>query len=206
MQMAVYLMLEEKVGPLNPKQTELLLAARNNSDRLFEMIEDLLDLARFEGGAALIEKKAVSCEDLIKEVATRETELIVSRGRELKVEIEPHLPRVEISRVRVDQVFANFVSNAVKYSPPGGTITFKASREGARMVRFAVRDEGPGVPKEMRRRIFDKFFRLAEGGDEGAGLGLSIAREIVLAHGGNIGVESEEGKGSEFFFTLPALV
>jgi NtrC-family two-component system sensor histidine kinase KinB len=206
MQMAVYLMLEEKVGPLNPKQTELLLAARNNSDRLFEMIEDLLDLARFEGGAALIEKKAISCEQLIKEVAARETELIVSRGRELKVEIEPHLPRVEISRVRIDQVFANFVSNAVKYSPAGGTITFKASRDGARIVRFAVKDEGPGVPKEMRRRIFDKFFRLADGSDEGAGLGLSIAREIVLAHGGNIGVESEEGKGSEFFFTLPALV
>ena len=205
MQMAVYLMLEEKVGPLNPKQTELLLAARNNSDRLFEMIEDLLDLARFEGGAALIEKKAISCEQLIKEVAARETELVVSRGRELKVEIEPHLPRIEISRVRIDQVFANFISNAVKYSPSRSTITLKASREGAKIVRFAVIDEGPGVPKEMRRRIFDKFFRLAEGGDEGAGLGLSIAREIVLAHGGNIGVESEEGKGSEFFFTLPAL-
>jgi signal transduction histidine kinase len=206
MQMAVYLMLEEKVGPLNPKQTELLLAARNNSDRLFEMIEDLLDLARFEGGAALIEKKAISCELLIKEVAARETELIVSRGRELKVEVEPHLPRVEISRVRIDQVFSNFVSNAVKYSPSGSTITLKASREGAKTVRFAVKDEGPGVAKEMRRRIFDKFFRLAESGDEGAGLGLSIAREIVLAHGGNIGVESEDGKGSEFFFTLPALV
>jgi two-component system, NtrC family, sensor histidine kinase KinB len=205
MQMAVYLMLEEKVGPLNPKQTELLLAARNNSDRLFEMIEDLLDLARFEGGAALIEKKAISCEQLVQEVAAREKELVVSRGRELKMELEPHLPRVEVSRVRIDQVFANFVSNAVKYSPSGSTITLKASRDSAKVVRFAVRDEGKGVPKEMRRRIFDKFFRIAEGGDEGAGLGLSIAREIVLAHGGNIGVESEEGKGSEFFFTLPAL-
>ena len=71
MQMAVYLLLEEKVGPLNPKQTELLLAARSNSDRLFEMIEDLLDLARFEGGAALIEKKAVSCQELIESVAAR---------------------------------------------------------------------------------------------------------------------------------------
>jgi NtrC-family two-component system sensor histidine kinase KinB len=206
MQMAVYLMLEEKVGPLNPKQTELLLAARNNSDRLFEMIEDLLDLARFEGGAALIEKKAVSCEQLVNEVAAREKELVVSRGRELKIELEPHLPRVEISRVRIDQVFANFFSNAVKYSPSGSTITLKASRDGAKVVRFAVRDEGAGIPKEARRRIFDKFFRIAEGSDEGAGLGLSIAREIVLAHGGNIGVESEEGKGSEFFFTLPALV
>ena len=206
MQMALYLILEEKVGPLNTKQTELLLAARNNSDRLFEMIEDLLDLARFEGGAALIEKKAVSSEQLIDETAAREKELIISRGCELKVEKEPHLPRVEISRVRIDQVFANFISNAVKYAPPGSTITLSARRENATTVRFSVKDEGPGVPKELRRRIFDKFFRVSESGDEGAGLGLSIAREIVLAHGGNIGVEGEEGKGSEFFFTLPALV
>jgi NtrC-family two-component system sensor histidine kinase KinB len=204
--MAVYLLLEEKVGPLNPKQTELLLAARSNSDRLFEMIEDLLDLARFEGGAALIEKKAVSSDELIEAAAAREKELIVSRGRELKVEKEAHLPRVAVSRARIDQVFSNLVSNAVKYSPTGSTITFSARREDAKNVRFSVTDQGPGVPKELRRRIFDKFFRASEIGDEGAGLGLSIAREIVLAHGGNIGVESEEGKGSEFFFTLPALV
>ena len=206
MQMAVYLLLEEKIGPLNLKQTELLLAARSNSDRLFEMIEDLLDLARFEGGAGLIEKKATSSQQLIEDAAAREKELVGSRGRELKVEIEPHLPRVEVSRPRINQVFANFISNAVKYSPAGSTITLSARREGARNVRFSVQDEGAGIPRELRRRIFDKFFRVAESGDEGAGLGLSIAREIVLAHGGNIGVESEEGKGSEFFFTLPALV
>jgi signal transduction histidine kinase len=206
MQMAVYLLLEEKIGPLNLKQTELLLAARSNSDRLFEMIEDLLDLARFEGGAGLIEKRATSSQQLLEGAAAREKEFVVSRGRELKVEMEPHLPRVEVSRPRVNQVFANFISNAVKYSPSGSTITLSARREGAKNVRFSVKDEGVGVPKELRRRIFDKFFRVAESGDEGAGLGLSIAREIVLAHGGNIGVESEEGQGSEFFFTLPALV
>lgn len=205
-QLAIYLLLDEKVGSLSPKQTGLLIAAQNNSDRLFEMIEDLLDLARFEGGAALIEKKPVSSRQLVDEVAKRQTEHVVSRGLELKVETEPDLPSVEVSRVRIDQVFANFVSNAVKYSPPGGVITLSAKRENAKFVRFSIRDEGPGVPKELRRRIFDKFFRAPESGDEGAGLGLSIAREIVLAHGGNIGVESEKGKGSEFFFTLPALV
>jgi len=203
-QLAIYLLLDEKVGSLTPKQTALLIAARNNSDRLLEMIEDLLDMARFEGGAALIEKKPVSCRQLVEEVANREMELVVSRGLELKVETEPHLPPVEISRVRIDQVFANFISNAVKYSPSGSVITLTARREDAKNIRFAVKDEGPGVPKELRRRVFDKFFRASESGDEGAGLGLSIAREIVLAHGGNIGVESEEGKGSEFFFTLPA--
>jgi signal transduction histidine kinase len=206
MQMAVYLLLEEKIGPLNPKQTELLLAARNNSDRLFEMVEDLLDLARFEGGAALIEKKSFSAQQLVEGVAEREKELVNSRGLELKVETEAHLPRVEVSLARINQVFANFISNAVKHSPRGGVVVLSARREGGKNVRFAVRDEGPGIARELHRRIFDKFFRVSESGDEGAGLGLSIAREIVLAHGGNIGVESDKGKGSEFFFTLPALV
>ncbi|MCE0496322.1 MAG: cell wall metabolism sensor histidine kinase WalK [Methylacidiphilales bacterium] len=205
-QLAIYLLLDEKVGSLTPKQTGLLLAARTNSDRLFEMVEDLLDLARFEGGAALIEKKAIACQQLVQEVADREKELVVSRGLELKVKTEPLLPRVEVSRARIDLVFANFISNAAKHSPSGGVITLSARRDGAKNVRFTVHDEGPGVPKELRRRIFDKFFRVAESSDEGAGLGLSIAREIVLAHGGSIGVAGEEKKGSEFFFTLPALV
>jgi signal transduction histidine kinase len=204
-QLAIYLLLDEKVGALTPKQTGLLVAARNNSDRLFEMIEELLDLARFEGGAALIDKKPVSSRQLIEGVAEREKELITSRGLELKVEADPNLPRVDVSRPRINQVFENFISNAVKYSPSGSIITLKARREDAKNIRFAVKDEGAGVPKELSRRIFDKFFRATESGDEGAGLGLSIAREIVLAHGGNIGVESEKGKGSEFFFTLPAL-
>lgn len=206
MQLAVYLLLEEKVGPLNPKQTELLLAARGNSDRLFEMIEDLLDLARFEGGAALIEKKPVLSRQLIEDVAKHEKELVASRGLELKVETEPNLPRVDVSRPRVAQVFANFISNAVKHSPSGSVITLSARKDGEKIVRFAVKDDGAGVPRDLRRRIFDKFYRVPESGDEGAGLGLSIAREIVLAHGGTIGVDGEEGKGSEFYFTLPVAV
>jgi signal transduction histidine kinase len=206
MQMAVYLLLEEKVGPLNPKQIELLLAARANSDRLFEMVEDLLDLARFEGGAGLIEKKPFSCKQLVLDVADRERELVTSRGLQLEVQMEPNLPSVSISRPRIDQVFSNFISNAVKHSPSGGTITLSAKREGAQAVRFAVKDEGSGIPANFHRRIFDKFFRVSEtSGDAGAGLGLSIAREVVLAHSGTIGVESEPGKGSEFFFTLPGV-
>jgi two-component system, NtrC family, sensor histidine kinase KinB len=206
MQMAVYLLLEEKIGPLNPKQTELLLAARTNTDRLFEMVEDLLDLARFEGGAGLIEKKPFSSQELVREVADRERELVTSRGLHLEVKTEPQLPSVAISRPRIDQVFSNFISNAVKHSPAGGMITLSAKRDGGQGVRFSVKDEGAGIPAKLHRRIFDKFFRISEtSGDEGAGLGLSIAREIVLAHSGTIGVESEPPKGSEFFFTLPGV-
>jgi NtrC-family two-component system sensor histidine kinase KinB len=202
-QMAVYLLLEEKVGPLNPKQAELLLAARANSDRLFEMVEDLLDLARFEGGAGLIEKKPFSARRLVDDIADRERELVTSRGLHLAVDNQTDLPSVSISRPRIDQIFSNFISNAVKHSPADGTITLSAKMDGAQGVRFSVKDEGAGIPENLHRRIFDKFYRVSETSGEGAGLGLSIAREIVLAHSGTIGVESKPGKGSEFFFTLP---
>ena len=206
MQMAVYLLLEEKIGPLNPKQVELLLAARVNTDRLFEMVEDLLDLARFEGGAGLIEKKPFACGQLVEAVAERERELVTSRGLHLELKAEPNLPSVLISRPRIDQVFSNFISNAVKHSPADGTITLTVKKDAALGVRFSVKDEGPGIAANLHRRIFDKFYRVSEtSSDEGAGLGLSIAREIVLAHSGTIGVESAPGHGSEFFFTLPAV-
>jgi len=145
-QLAIYLLLDEKVGSLTPKQAGLLVAARNNSDRLLEMIEDLLDMARFEGGAALIEKKPLSCQQLVEGVAGREKELIVSRGLELKVETDPNLPRVAVSRSRINQVFENFISNAVKYSPSGSVITLAARREDEKNIRFSVKDEGPGCP------------------------------------------------------------
>jgi signal transduction histidine kinase len=166
----------------------------------------LLDLARFEGGAGLIEKKPFSSRELVEAVADRERELVTSRGLHFKVQMEKDLPSVSISRSRIDQVFSNFISNAVKHSPADGTITLSAKRDGAQ-VRFAVRDEGPGIAAQLHRRIFDKFYRVSEtSSEEGAGLGLSIAREIVLAHSGTIGVESEPPKGSEFFFALPALI
>jgi NtrC-family two-component system sensor histidine kinase KinB len=206
MQMAIYLLLEEKVGPLTAKQTELLLAARNNSDRLFDMVDNLLDLARFEGGAALLDKKLISSHELIQEIVKRERELVTSRGLQLEVTEEPNLPSIVVSRPRIDQVFANLISNAVKHSPAGGTIKLSAARENAKAVRFSVKDEGKGIPKELDRKIFDKFFRVSDTGGEGVGLGLSIAREVVLAHGGDIGVTSETGKGSEFYFTLPVSV
>ena len=123
MQMAVYLLLEEKIGPLNPKQTELLLAARNNSDRLFEMIEDLLDLARFEGGATMIQtQKPVAARSLLEVVAERERRTChLAEGFDCELQIgKPSriFPMLPSAAPRIDQVFANFISNAVEILAP----------------------------------------------------------------------------------------
>jgi two-component system, NtrC family, sensor histidine kinase KinB len=99
-------------------------------------------------------------------------------------------------------VFENLIANAVRHSPKDGVITVRAAPEDGR-VRFDVRDQGPGVPPEYRERIFEKFFRVPGTSGEGIGLGLYISREIVRAHGGEMGVENERGAGARFWFTLP---
>jgi signal transduction histidine kinase len=96
----------------------------------------------------------------------------------------------------------NLLTNASKYSPPGGVITLSASAEPG-FVRFAVRDEGAGIPAESVAHVFDRFYRAPDQEKSGAGLGLAIAREIVVAHGGSIACTSEPGRGTEFYFLLP---
>jgi signal transduction histidine kinase len=108
---------------------------------------------------------------------------------------------------RIAYVFTNFVTNAIKYSPRGTTIFVRAqpgeTRTGKPSVRFSVKDQGPGITPEHQEHIFERFYRVPGTNKSGAGLGLSIAREIVVAHGGEIGVISEPGHGCEFFFVIP---
>ena len=101
-------------------------------------------------------------------------------------------------------VFTNLLTNAAKFSPAGGTVTLSATAAEMGFVRFSVRDQGPGIPAESVARVFDRFYRAPGQSKSGAGLGLAIAREIVVAHGGSIACTSEPGEGADFHFLLPA--
>ena len=118
--------------------------------------------------------------------------------------IEPGLPRVAVDRQRISHVFNNLIANAIRYSPVGGEILLGAARAEEGGVEFSVSDQGPGIPEEYHARIFERFFRVPGQTQKGAGLGLSIAREITVAHGGRIGVKSPPGRGSTFFAVLKA--
>lgn len=204
--MAVYLLLEERVGALNPKQTELLIASRDDAERLLDLINNLLDLAKLESGAAVSERRTNRPEDLLRHAAADAKELVSAIGATIVVQAEPNVPPVAVSADQLGHVFSNLISNAAKHSPPGEEIVLAArSAEDGRTVRFSVTDHGPGVPPTEREKVFDKFYRLPGEPREGAGLGLAICREIVRAHDGEIGViAAPGGQGSEFFFTIPA--
>ncbi len=202
--MGLHLLLEERIGALNQKQTELLLAAREDSERLLRMINDLLDLAKLESGRAVLPSQMVEPEKLIENAGESLRALVESRGARLVTEIAPDLPAVSVDARQIAHVFSNFVSNAAKHTKAGGEIVLSAKMHDGN-VRFSVTDQGPGIPQQYQARLFDRFFRVPGSEVPGVGLGLAIAKEIVATQGGTVGVNSTPGKGSEFYFDLPAV-
>jgi NtrC-family two-component system sensor histidine kinase KinB len=202
--MALHLLLERSLGKLTPKQDELLEAARNDTERLLRILNDLLDLARLEEGNEGLRKESIAPGELLRGVIEDTADKVSSRGLRINCTVEPALPGVSVDRQRISHVFNNLIANAIKYSPAGGRILLSAARGDDDTVEFSISDQGPGVPEEYHARIFERFFRAPGQTKTGAGLGLSIAREITLAHGGRIGVRSAPGRGSTFFVVLKA--
>jgi len=200
--MAIHLLLEEKIGSLTPKQTELLVAAREDSDRLHSILNNLLDISRIESGKVEMNFRKVSPHSMVFEALEPFQMDFKDRNVMLGTELQDDLPEVWADTARMSHVFANLLSNALRYTPPGGKVTVlgKADEE---WVQFSVADSGKGIPSQYLARIFEQFFRVPDQGTEtGAGLGLAIVKEIVEAHGGTVKVESRLGEGSTFTFTL----
>jgi NtrC-family two-component system sensor histidine kinase KinB len=203
-QMAVHLLLEEVVGPLTPKQIELLLAARQDADRILAMINDLLDLTRIEQGRVKLDLQPVPAVELVNGAAARMQSRADDASITLDTEVDGELARVMVDRDRIEHVFDNLIVNAIQHTSRGGSIRIEVQPEGDH-IRFRVQDSGEGIPREHLPRIFEKFYRIpGRQPAGGVGLGLAIVREILTAHGGQIDVGSDPGKGTTFTFTLPA--
>jgi NtrC-family two-component system sensor histidine kinase KinB len=204
-QMAIHLLLEEVVGPLTTKQVELLLAARQDADRILTMINDLLDLTRIEQGRVRLDLEPLPAADLVDEAVARFQSQAQARGVTLTATVAGHGPMVMVDRDRIEHVFDNLIVNAIQHTNRGGTVHVGWIADGE-LTRFVVEDNGEGIPAEHVSRLFEKFYRVPTSRHSGgAGLGLAIVREIVTAHGGEISVDSEPGKGARFAFTLPAV-
>jgi signal transduction histidine kinase len=201
LRMAIHLCLEQAVGPLTEKQSDLLYAARDDCERLQRIVDELLDLAKIQGGRIQLHRRRVAPRALVQEAADAQRSVAAERHVELTTDVAPALPELDVDPERLQLVFANLLSNAIRHSPAGAAVRVRGTSANG-TVRFEVSDQGPGIPDEQRNVIFEKFVQGA-GSPGAAGLGLSIAREIVTAHGGQIGVDSQLGHGSTFWFTMP---
>lgn len=204
LRMAVYLLLEQNFGPITPRQRELLETARDDSERLLRILNDLLDLSRLEGGVSTLNRRPVLIVEFLEDMAREMRAITEAAGQRIVVKADAVLTEMSIDADRVRHVFINLLSNASKYSGSDTTITLYAIDAPDGFIRFGVRDEGPGIPAENTPYIFEKFYRVPEQEKKGAGLGLTIAREIVVAHGGSIACSSKPGEGTDFYFLLPA--
>ena len=214
LRMALHLCTEQVVGPLTPKQADLLFAAREDCERLQVIVDELLNLSRIEAGHIDLHRRRFSADALVDLAIDVHRAAAEQAKVELKQEVPPGLPEVFVDPDRLQLVFTNLISNAIRYAP-GGKIVIRARAEGLstngnahrapepESVRFEIADDGPGIAPEHQVGLFEKFFRVPGSPEGGSGLGLFIAKGLVQAHGGKIGVSSAAGQGATFWFTVP---
>jgi len=202
LRMAIHICLERSVGDLSEKQLDLLYAAREDCERLQTMVDELLDISRISAGKIGIEPIPVETGELLGSITDDHGNLAKEHAVQL---IVSDLARGDMVRADADKirtVLANLITNAIRHTPQGGMIEVR-SIPGADAVRFEIADTGSGISEEDLPRIFDRFFRAPGSPSGGVGLGLSIVKDIITAHGGEVGAESVEGEGSTLWFTLP---
>jgi signal transduction histidine kinase len=186
----------------SPENFEII---REEAARLEHLVDDLRTLSLADAGELAIQPQTVSAARLLEEVATLYRLQTQAKNLTFDLDIATTLPDLEVDPGRMTQVLTNILDNAVRHTPPGGTITL-ASHPTSRGVALSVRDSGPGLSPADLARVFDRFYRADESRvrhEGGSGLGLAIAKSIVAAHGGTIRAESEEGKGLEVSIELP---
>ncbi|MRS12592.1 MAG: response regulator [Actinobacteria bacterium] len=199
------LILDGEAGEINEIQQEFLSIVKENSDRLVDLINDMLDISRIESGRIVLKVQPLDVAERIAGAVNTFRAVLDQQGREIHVDVPDDLPLAAGDPDRVGQVLINFISNAIKYSPQGGDVRVKASVEDS-MVRVDITDEGIGIALEDQAKLFTKFYRVDSSLTReigGTGLGLSICKSIIELLGGEVGVDSTAGEGSTFWFALP---
>lgn len=193
--------------PLSSGEKDALLGViSQESDRLDHFVESIVDLARIEAGDIKLRRNWGPVDDMIDAAVARAEPLL--KDHKLTIDVEKELPLVRVDARAVAEVIFTLLDNATKYSPDKSAIRIEAKRAGEELVQISVEDEGSGIPLQSRERVFEKFFRdsakRVSGRAEGIGMGLSIARGIVEAHGGRIWIEEgSAGRGTHVSFTVP---
>jgi signal transduction histidine kinase/DNA-binding response OmpR family regulator len=199
------LLVDERYGPLNDKQRRYIEHIHTGGKHLLSLINDILDLSKIEAGRMELGIENLKVQGVLAEVLTVMQPLADRKSHVLCTSGDAGLA-VRADATRLKQVLMNLLGNAIKFTPNGGKIELVARLDGGK-VRMEVRDNGPGIPPEEQKRIFEAFYRLREYGKktEGTGLGLAITQRLVELHGGELNLNSQLGQGSCFYFSLPAV-
>ncbi len=201
--LVLHLLLEEQIGPLAPKQLELLVDARDNAERLLVMINNLLDLARLEQGQSQLQVHAEQPAALLQAAADAFRPRAEDQGVRFAVEVGGGLPPVGVDVDRFNHALQNLLDNALVHTPQGGQIALSAKLDDGKVV-FSVADTGSGIPAQYLPLVFERYFRVpGDTAPGGSGLGLAIVREIVTAHGGTVECDSRPGERTIFRLSLP---
>lgn len=199
-----YVDLIKMTNDLNQQGEEYAKRVHNAVHHMRDLIDDLLDMARIESGIQL-ERTSISLHGMVLHILDRYDLDIRKKEMVIELNFPPDLPPVSADETRLEQIVGNLISNAIKYTPPSGTVTIRGERRSG-YVYVAVQDSGIGISPEDQAQVFQRFYRV-RGPEtdhiEGTGLGLAIVKSLVEAHGGQMGLESRLGEGSMFFFTLP---
>jgi len=197
------LLADARYGPLNDRQQRYVTHIHTGGKHLLKLISDILDLSKIEAGRMELTREHVTVASAFAEVISGLHPLAEKKSQALLQKVAPNL-HVYADAMRFKQIFMNLVANAIKFTPEDGRIELVARRVEDQ-VRMEVRDNGPGIPPDQQQRIFEAFVRLTQTGSatEGTGLGLAITSRLVELHGSKLGIESQPGEGTSFYFSLP---
>jgi signal transduction histidine kinase/HAMP domain-containing protein len=201
---SIKLLEDDRTGTLNKEQTELVDSLKQDNRRMIKIVSELLDLSQVESGNIQLQPQPVTPLNIIQYAMDTVQKQAAQKEITIRTNVPDTLPRVLADVEKTAWVLVNLLTNAIRYSGKGAVIDLSVSDMGTEMMSFVVQDYGKGIPEAFRNKIFERFFQVPGAkGNQGSGLGLAISKEFIEAQGGIIGVESEEGKGSRFFFTLP---
>jgi NtrC-family two-component system sensor histidine kinase KinB len=203
--MSIKLLLERTMEKLDGKEQQLLWAAHEDLQRLKNLVNNLLDLSKIEAGKMAMEFENISVDTLCQNATSVLKTQIDAKGVNVILDLHPQFPNVKADANKIIWLLTNLISNALRYTDSGGQIRLSAERIDP-FIHVSVIDTGPGIPFEVQSKIFDKFVQIkSDKALGGSGLGLTICKEIIRAHGGTIWVDSTPGKGATFTFTLPTV-
>ncbi|HTD99767.1 MAG TPA: ATP-binding protein [Mucilaginibacter sp.] len=204
--MSLKLLKDNRIGPVNPQQLELVQHINDDSDRLLKITSELLDLSQVETGNIQLNFIVSDPMEIVNYALSSVKFPAEQKGISLQVMAPPHLSKVQADVEKTAWVLVNFLSNALRYSPTKSKVVIELTEKNNK-ITFAVKDFGKGIEEQYQKRLFDRYFQVPTDGQNksGSGLGLAISKDFIEAQQGNIWVQSAMGEGSTFYFSLPVL-